>query len=111
MSASGWSFPRLKTTSLASTPFRRSASTFSQGIPATFTGQWVTCRVKAAKRTCGRGPVRPGGFPSYPALSGVPFELVEVAQCRAAGPDARGEGAKLVVGDLADRPLDAEVGK
>ena len=37
-SASGWSLPRLKTTSRASTPFRRSACTFSQGIPATFTG-------------------------------------------------------------------------
>src|SRR5262245_2309283 len=41
-SASEWSSYRLKTTSCASTPRRRSASTFVHGTPAVFTGQWTT---------------------------------------------------------------------
>src|SRR2546421_637961 len=46
-SASWCNDPRSKTTSRASTPFRRSACTFSQGIPAMFTGACVTL-------SCGR---------------------------------------------------------
>ena len=44
------------TTSRASTPFRRSACTFSQGIPAMFTGACVT-------RSCGRSVTRSQPFP------------------------------------------------
>src|SRR3954465_7158914 len=39
----------------------------------------------------------------------VPLELVEVAQRGSAGADARRERAQLVVRDLAERALDAEV--
>ena len=51
-SASGCRCPRLKTTSRASTPFRRSACTFSHGIPAMLTGQCVTRR-RACFGPCG----------------------------------------------------------
>src|SRR4051794_29976149 len=89
-SASGCSLPRLKTTSRASTPRRRSACTFSHGIPATLTGACVT-------RSLVSGTLE--------------LELVEVPQRRPPRPDARGERAQLVVRDLADRALDAEVGE
>src|SRR6476469_8384992 len=89
-SASWCNFPRSKTTRRASTPFRRSACTFSQGIPAMFTGQCVTRNVRAANGL-------------------VELELVEVAQGRSARADARGEAPQLVVRELADRALDAEV--
>src|ERR1700730_2932374 len=97
-SASGCSLARLKTTSRASTPFRRSASTFAHGIPATLTGVWTTRSTFVTSPGTGHVP------------SGrVEFELVEVAQGRSAGADARDKRAQLVVGDLADRALDAEV--
>src|SRR5215831_16731092 len=110
MSASGCSLPRLKTTSLASTPFRRSAWTFSHGIPATFTGQCVTrwAMSRDSPWPWPREPC-PGTVPGHGSKLRVPFELVEVAQRGPAGADARRKGAELVVGDLADRALDAEV--
>ena len=82
----GWRSSRLKTTSRASTPLRRSASTFCHGMPAKFTGQCVT----------GLTPL-------------VPLELVEVAERRPAGTHARRVRGELLVGDLAERALDAEV--
>src|SRR3954453_13431774 len=96
-SASWCSFPRSKTTSRASRPFRRSACTFSHGIPATLTGQCVTLRVMPRLGDGASG-------------ASVELELVEVAQCGAAGSDARDVGAQLGLGDLADGALDAEVG-
>ena len=125
-SASGCSLPRLKTTSRASTPLRRSACTFSHGIPATLTGQCVTRSVRGPFhfRTLRHSLVtvsdtgsrlgttpRPGArnVPHGVRHRAVELELVEVAQRRSAGADARRERAQLVVRDLAERALDAEV--
>src|SRR6478609_5579250 len=99
-SASGWSAPRSKTTSRASIPFRRSACTFSHGMPATLTGQCVTRSVMSRGQSLGHGSSGPS----------VELELIEVAQRRAARADARRVRAQLVLRDLADRALDAEVG-
>src|SRR6185295_6585037 len=99
MSASGCSLPRSKTTSRASIPFRRSACTFSHGMPATLTGQCVTRKVMSRGQSLGHG---------WSGAS-VELELVEVAQRGPAGPDARGVRAQLVLRDLADGPLHAQV--
>src|SRR3954447_26017374 len=99
--AASWcSFPRSKTTSRASTPFRRSACTFSHGMPAMLTGQCVTRRVMSRGLSPGHGRCRPS----------VELELVEVAQRGSAGADARSVGPQLVLRDLADGALDSEVG-
>src|SRR5260370_35220841 len=43
--------------------------------------------------------------------SRIPLQLVEVAQRRSAGADPGPQGAQLVVRDLAEGALDAEVGQ
>ena len=69
-SASGWSRLRLKTTSRASTPLRRSAWTFAHGIPATLTGQCVTRRL--TRRALPQPAPRPVVELDMRAVVGVP---------------------------------------
>src|SRR5579862_1168313 len=45
------------------------------------------------------------------ACSRIPLELVEVPERGPSGPDPRAELPQLLVRELADRPLDAEVGQ
>src|SRR5690349_18074164 len=98
MSASGCSAPRSKTTRRASIPFRRSACTFSHGIPAMLTGQCVTRRVMSRDSPW-----------AWLERSLVELELVEIAQRGPSGTDACGVLAQLVVRDLAQSALHAQV--
>src|SRR5258708_10502512 len=86
-------------------------------MPAMLTGACVTRRVMTRDRPrswLGRScqyPTRPGPVPGRGSRGRVEFELVEIAEGRTAPADARGVAAEVVVGELADRPLDAEVGQ
>ena len=71
-------------------------------MPAKLTGQCVT------RSAMSQGP-GPGTWPGLPGTVTVPLELVEVAERRPAGAHARRVRRELLVGDLAERALDAEV--
>src|ERR687897_1208696 len=97
-SASGCSLYRSNTTSRASTPRRRRAWAFVQGPPAVLTGQSVTRSGRSATRVRARVDDR-----------AVEVDLVEVAQARPPRLDPRPQRRELLVRDLAERALDAEV--
>src|SRR3954469_6385566 len=111
-SASWCSLPRSKTTRRASTPFRRRAWTFSHGIPAMFTGQCVTRSPCGKFVTLSLRRLATGLVSRRPVRrSLVEFELVEVAEGCSTRADAGALRPELLVGDLAECALHAEVGE
>ena len=93
-------------------PRRRSAWTFVHGTPAVLTGQWTTRSGLAAHEARAIRVPRARLTPRSrleDLLGYAPLELVEVAQRGAARADPGAERRELVVRDLAERALDAEV--